>query len=212
MGHTLSAFLKHRTNISANSNISTMKKLLSLLILSILVTAKIQAQIVYSPNTYYLIPPTLGCNGIWAVQYPQNCIASNSIISPFGCATINHFNGDTLFFDLCSIPCEYLVVNDSGTVCMNCLVFQQTTNVNESPATVENVTVYPNPFNNKIEVTNENNLHSEIILFEITSRKILQQKFANSVSLNTEQLAKGLYLYEVRNKNGVIKQGKLVKD
>jgi len=189
-----------------------MQKLLSLLILTILFTAKIQAQIVYSPNTYYLIPPTLGCNGIWAVQYPQNCIASNSIISPFGCATINHFNGDTLFFDLCSIPCEYLVVNDSGTVCMICLVFQQTTNVIESPATVENVTVYPNPFNDKIEVANENNIQSEIILFDITSRKILQQKFTNSVSLNTEQLAKGLYLYEVRDKNGLYKKGRVVKD
>ncbi|HKR03154.1 MAG TPA: T9SS type A sorting domain-containing protein [Bacteroidia bacterium] len=189
-----------------------MKKIQSLLILSILVTAKIQAQIVYSPNTYYLIPPTSGCNGIWAVQYPPNCIATTSIINPFGCATINHFNGDTLFFDLCSIPCEFLVVNDSGIICMNCLVFQQTTNVIENPANVGNVTVYPNPFNDKIEVGNENNIQSEIILFDITSRKMLQQKFINSVTLNTEQLAKGLYLYEVRSKDGSCKKGKVVKD
>ena len=189
-----------------------MKKLQSLLILSILVTAKIHAQIGYSPNTYYLIPPTSGCNGIWAVQYPPSCIATISIISPFGCASINHLNGDTLFFDLCSIPCEYLVVNDSGTVCMNCLVFQQTTSVIETPESVENVTVYPNPFNDKIEVANENNIQSEIILFDITSRKILQQKFTNAVSINTSQLAKGLYLYEVRDKNGLYKKGRVVKD
>ncbi|MBL7914745.1 MAG: T9SS type A sorting domain-containing protein [Bacteroidia bacterium] len=189
-----------------------MKKLQFLLIFSVLFTTEIQAQIVYSPNTYYLIPPTSGCNGIWAVQYPQNCIGSNSIISPFGCAIINHFNGDTLFFDLCSIPCEYLVVNDSGSVCMSCLVFQQTTNVIETTEAVEKVTVYPNPFNNKIEVTNENNIQSEIILFDIASRKILQQNFTNSVSLNTEQLAKGLYLYEVRDKNGLYKTGKVLKN
>ena len=47
---------------------------------------------------------------------------------------------------------------------------------------------------------------------DIASRKLLQQKFTNAVSLNTEQLAKGVYLYEVRNKNGVIKKGKVVKD
>ncbi|MBP9083047.1 MAG: T9SS type A sorting domain-containing protein [Bacteroidia bacterium] len=189
-----------------------MKKLQYLLILSALFTAKIQAQVVYSPNTYFVIPPTSGCNGIWAVQYTTNCIGSNSIISPFGCATINHFNGDTLFFDLCSIPCEYLVVNDSGSVCMSCLVFQQTTNVIETSVTVENVTVYPNPFTDKIEVAIKNNMQSEIILFDITSSKLLQQNFTNSVSLNTEQLAKGTYLYELRNKNGIIKSGKVVKD
>ena len=39
-----------------------------------------------------------------------------------------------------------------------------------------------------------------------------QKEFINSISINTEQLAKGIYLYEVRNKNGVIKKGKVVKD
>ena len=189
-----------------------MKKNQFLLILALFITANIQAQIIYSPNTYYLIPPTSGCNGIWAVQYPPNCIATNSIISPFGCATINHFNGDTLFFDLCSIPCEFLVINDSGIVCMSCLVFQQITNVIETPATIENVTVYPNPFKDKIDVGNENNMQLEIILFDINSRKMLQLKFTTSVSLNTEQLAKGLYLYEVRDKNGLCKKGKVVKE
>jgi hypothetical protein len=40
----------------------------------------------------------------------------------------------------------------------------------------------------------------------------LQQTFTNSISLNTESFSKGVYLYEVRNKNGVIKNGKLVKE
>ena len=58
---------------------------------------------------------------------------------------------------------------------------------------------------------NTNDL-SEIILYDITSIKILHQKFTNSVSLNTEQLAKGLYLYEVRSKDGLRRKGKVVKD
>jgi hypothetical protein len=72
--------------------------------------------------------------------------------------------------------------------------------------------LYPNPFNDKLNITINNNELSDIILYDITSRNLIQQKFTNSISLNTEQLAKGIYLYEVRNKSGVIKKGKVVKD
>lgn len=72
--------------------------------------------------------------------------------------------------------------------------------------------IYPNPFLDKINIDNFSNQPLEIILSDITSRKILQKKFTNSISLNTEQLAKGIYLYEVRSKSGVIKKGKVVKD
>lgn len=73
-------------------------------------------------------------------------------------------------------------------------------------------TLFPNPFSNKLNFTFNNNELSEIIIYDITSRKILQQKFTSSVSLNTEQLAKGLFLYEVRNKDSSCKKGKVVKD
>ena len=72
--------------------------------------------------------------------------------------------------------------------------------------------IYPNPFGDKLSFKNSNNELSEIILYDISARKILQQKFTNAVSINTSQLAKGLYLYEVRDKNGLYKQGRVVKD
>lgn len=74
------------------------------------------------------------------------------------------------------------------------------------------IEVAPNPFNDKITFTLNNNWPSEIILYDINSRKLLKQEFTSAVSINTEQLAKGIYLYEVRNKNGVIKKGKVVKE
>lgn len=74
------------------------------------------------------------------------------------------------------------------------------------------ITISPNPFSDKIIITNKNNEEGEILLYDIASRKLLQQQFTNSTSLNTEQLAKGIYIYEVRNKNGVIKKGKVVKE
>ncbi len=75
-----------------------------------------------------------------------------------------------------------------------------------------NVEIYPNPVTDKINITAKRNERIEFVLYDVTGRRTIQQSFIKSTSLNTEQLAKGIYLYEVRNKNGVIKKGKVVKD
>jgi hypothetical protein len=74
------------------------------------------------------------------------------------------------------------------------------------------INISPNPFSNELNFIINNKEDSEIILYDITSRKLLQQQFTNSVTLNTSQLANGIYIYEVRNKNGMIKKGKVVKN
>lgn len=74
------------------------------------------------------------------------------------------------------------------------------------------VNIYPALFNNELNIVCRDGQLSEIILYDMTSRKLLQLQFTNSVSLNTEQLGKGIYIYEVRNKNGVIMKGKVVKE
>jgi hypothetical protein len=73
------------------------------------------------------------------------------------------------------------------------------------------INVSPILFHEKLIISISNGELSEIIIYEIASKKLLQWKFTNSISLNTEQLAKGIYLYEVRNKNGVIKKGKVIR-
>ena len=76
----------------------------------------------------------------------------------------------------------------------------------------DELVLFPNPCSDKINITIKTNVPVEISLYDVTSRKIFHQSFTNSISINTEQLTKGIYLYEVRNKNGVIKKGKIVKD
>ena len=71
--------------------------------------------------------------------------------------------------------------------------------------------IYPNPFSDNLTITTTTTSLSEIILYDIASRKLLQQKFTGSVTLNTEQLAKGIYIYEVRSKENT-KKGKVVKE
>lgn len=71
--------------------------------------------------------------------------------------------------------------------------------------------IYPNPFSDKMNVFINDNKESEIILYDITSRKVLQQTFFNAVTLNTGMLAKGSYYYEVKNKNGITRKGKVIR-
>jgi hypothetical protein len=72
--------------------------------------------------------------------------------------------------------------------------------------------VYPNPVTNELKVKSDNNKLSEIILYDIASRKLFQQKFSNSLSISTEQLSKGIYFYQLKNNAGFIEQGKVVKE
>lgn len=73
------------------------------------------------------------------------------------------------------------------------------------------IIIYPNPITTEFNIKINNNEVNEIILYDLSSRKLLFQSFVNTTTINTEYLAKGMYFYEVRNKNRVIKSGKVVK-
>lgn len=73
------------------------------------------------------------------------------------------------------------------------------------------INIYPNPFANKLTVSTSSNEQSQIILCDILSRKLLQQSFVNSTTVNTEQFIGGIYSYEILNANGLITKGKIIK-
>lgn len=74
------------------------------------------------------------------------------------------------------------------------------------------ITVYPNPFSDNLNIILNTNEKSEITIYNITSRKLLQQQFTNSYSVKTEHLAKGIYIYLVKCEGGMCKKGKVVKN
>jgi hypothetical protein len=101
------------------------------------------------------------------------------------------------------------IVGSGGTVTTLC------TTVGIPPLSFEEepgVRFSPNPFSNELNISTNNNAPSQIILYDITSRKLLQQTFINSASLNTSHLSKGIYIYTVTNNKGVIRKGKVVKE
>jgi hypothetical protein len=75
----------------------------------------------------------------------------------------------------------------------------------------DEISFYPNPFNEKINITSKKDELAEFVMYDVTGRQTLQKSFKNSTSINTEQLANGLYIYEVRNKNGILANGKVIK-
>jgi hypothetical protein len=72
--------------------------------------------------------------------------------------------------------------------------------------------IYPNPLTHELNIKTNNIEICEVVLCDITSRTIARKKFASTLSLNMEELADGIYFYEVRNKDGVLKKGKIVKE
>jgi len=77
---------------------------------------------------------------------------------------------------------------------------------------LQDIMIYPNPFTDQLTLRNNSKESLEIILYDITGRELLYQSFTNYVILNTEQLAKGIYLYKIINKTGGEKTGKILKE
>jgi hypothetical protein len=85
-----------------------------------------------------------------------------------------------------------------------------TTGINMFDAT-KKIALYPNPFETSLSITSNTNEQMELSLFDITARQVLQLNFMNSISFDTRQLGKGIYIYEFRNKNGTFRKGKIIK-
>ena len=74
------------------------------------------------------------------------------------------------------------------------------------------INIFPNPFRDKLIIQSNNNEELEIDLYNITSRKVIIRKFSNDITLNTNQLAEGMYIYEIKKGNEIIKRGKVIKN
>ena len=71
--------------------------------------------------------------------------------------------------------------------------------------------LYLNPFENSLTISINDIETTQIILYDITLRKRLVQSFTNNAIIKTEELSNGVYFYEVSNRFGNIKTGKIIK-
>ncbi len=71
--------------------------------------------------------------------------------------------------------------------------------------------VYPNPFVDNLFISDCGHNETEIIIYNTSMCKIIRQTFVDYAAINTSPFGHGLYFYELRNKNGLIKSGRLIK-
>jgi hypothetical protein len=174
-------------------------------------SVSVYGQYAYSPNTFYLIPPVGICDGIWAVNEDSCHFPTNTyLMMPGGCATTNHRNGDTLFLNLCYIPCQVWETCDSGgyqTGILKATVFL-TTNIDDVP---ENNLRIINDGSN-IYVDNPE-LNIEFIgIFDLLGRCILSISSPSNtqVIFDSSVLTEGPYIVNCRLKNKMILIQKIV--
>lgn len=73
------------------------------------------------------------------------------------------------------------------------------------------VSLFPNPFSNQLTFSLADNEQTTVSLYNFLGQQVLQQTFTNTATINTEQLANGIYFCELRNSKGALKTGKVVK-
>jgi hypothetical protein len=84
-------------------------------------------------------------------------------------------------------------------------------NAVETFAYGNSILIYPNPFSNQLMLQCLTNENLTITLRDIQGQRILQQTYSNSTTLNTVDLAVGIYFYELRTSSGTRKTGMVVK-
>ncbi|MBP7809899.1 MAG: T9SS type A sorting domain-containing protein [Bacteroidia bacterium] len=85
------------------------------------------------------------------------------------------------------------------------------TELNENRLNESSISFYPNPFRDALHISMESDKSSELILYDITSKEVLREKFIGKAKISTAQLGNGLYFYRILNNNEVL-QGKIIKN
>ncbi len=70
----------------------------------------------------------------------------------------------------------------------------------QETATIEGLSLYPNPVNNgKVYISTKNDLDKEIIIFDVLGKKVLQTVMS-SKELNVSNLSSGVYIIKINEK------------
>jgi PKD repeat protein len=173
------------------------------------------------PNFFehYINPKSLQANFSFSqtsantVHFVNHSVSANSFIWYFGDGTTStlqnpfHFYSDTGYYSVSLFAKDSSC--DVDRVCQTIHV-SSITNIKEN-SDDSYLSISQNPFHVKLTFTLADNEQTTVVLYDFLGQQILQHIFTSSTTINTEQLANGIYFYELRNDKGVIKTGKVVK-
>lgn len=76
------------------------------------------------------------------------------------------------------------------------------TSIEEKNALSNVISVYPNPFNNQVNINNETNVNLDITILDITGKIVSSEKSNEKlISMNTNELAQGVYIVNIKSNN-----------
>lgn len=183
----------------------------------------IYSQIIYvgqSSNTWYVNAPSVGCNGIWAIninQWPCGMACTYAAASPFGCLTTiypdcDSIFGDTLYLKLCSLPCNIIASCDSSSPTCGTGT-PLTTGINKLIA--EELNIYPNPATNQIVIelieTKSTSIEIKNILGQTVKTIDNRVINKNQIEIDVSEFPNGLYFVQIQNGNKMERE-KFVKE
>lgn len=85
------------------------------------------------------------------------------------------------------------------------------TNVS-SVSSANDISVFPNPFSNKLNITQTGKEINTLVIYDLLGQKIIEKTFTESTSIETDLYTNQVYLYKVYNAAGLVKTGRIVKE
>jgi OmpA-OmpF porin, OOP family len=71
--------------------------------------------------------------------------------------------------------------------------------------------VYPTVLTDLLYVQMNNTENMQLTIYDTAGRVVIQSSFTNQTSVSVAELAAGMYYYELRDQEGIVKNGKLLK-
>ena len=140
---------------------------------------------------------TLGIGGYYAAielyssgnTYDIRIVDDRTVDQPFWSSAI-WFPGDQAYTN-----------GNAFAIRMN---FGASVGINEN--VINNVSIYPNPTSDVLNISTNSNDLSELIIKDITGKIVFNQNFNTNITVNTENYAKGIYLIDVKNNHGTVSE------
>ena len=128
--------------------------------------------------------------------------------SAYNFITIGNFQNDSFtnhqLFDSTFYISSYYFIDDIELT-------QYTNSVNNNFLN-NSLTVYPNPFCDRLNIELIGDETYQLIIYDNLSRKVIEETFSKSIQVRTEKLNPGFYYYEIRRGLALIKRSQICKD
>lgn len=167
---------------------------------------------------YPVINANVGFNDAFVARYDPdgNALGAIGIGGPgheYGMGVATSPEGElysTGYFGSYTLDFSGIVITNSGSFDIF-LAKMPLAALNSIQSIGENVEVklYPNPAHDQINVLSKG--RTEIRVYDLASRKILERQFTDMTSIDITEIPAGLYLYELK-RNGNVVKGKFVRE